>query len=257
MNTKFAFLNRNDEFYADNKVSRDSATGNSFVNDNNIDEFDGIQNVYALVSSASKSGYKSYYFDYARFVKNCTPKGSMIFGKAYRYREESVKGYGNTNYSLNKKTYQYDINNVGEYDGYYLNASDAKIAPDYNYAVRVDDGNLAAGKTSYDIFKYTYIGEIRDKTILLTRLTDCGTDHNVVTDYSYDNTTKLLTAISWKDYSIVDPSDCMATSKTYTYDDGNYGDVLTETRNGAADRATSYTYDENYHFPTSTTYKQT
>ena len=256
LKTKFSFMDRNDSFYADNKVKRDNASGNSFVNDENVEEFNGIHNVYALISSTSKSGYKSYCFDYARFVKNCTPTGSMMFGKAYGYHEETVSAYGNVSYHMNKKTYRYDINNAGEYDGYSRHRRDEKIDSGYNYAVRVDDGNLPAGKTSYDVFKYTYIGENRDKTILLTGLTDCGTDHNIVTDYGYDNTTKLLTSVNQKNYSVANPSDCMTVSKSYTYDTENYGDMLTETPNDAEDRATSYTYDENYHFPISRTYKQ-
>lgn len=180
----------------------------------------------------------------------------MMFGKAYGYREESMTSYENTSYSINKKTYKYDINNVGEYDGYIGYRRDDRISSNYNYAVRVDDGNLATGKTSYDIFKYSYIGAYREKTILLSRLADEGSDHKSITDYSYDSATKLLTSVNRKDYSMTNSFDYMATSKVYTYDSGNYADILTETPNGAADRATEYTYDDNYHFPISRTYKQ-
>ncbi len=256
LKTKFSFMTRNDVFYNEYYDLRDSAKGNSIVDGDNFEKFNGIHNVYALVSSATKSGYKSYYFDYATFIKNCTPSGSMMFGKAYGYREETMTSYENTSYSINKKTYKYDIYSAGEYDGYIGYRRDDRIGSNYNYAVRADDGNLAAGKTSYDIFKYSYIGESRDKTILLSKLTDEGSDHKVVTDYGYDNTTKLLTSVNQKNYSMTNASDYMATSKVYTYDSGNYSDMLTETPNGAADRAITYTYDANYHFPISRTYNQ-
>ena len=53
------------------------------------------------------------------------------------------------------------------------------LGSNYNYAVLVDDGNLVAGKSSYDIFKYSYIGASRDKTILLSKLTDESSNHTL------------------------------------------------------------------------------
>ena len=256
LKTKFSFMDRNDVFYYDYYDVRNLLTGNSIIDNDNLEEFKGIHNAYALVNGVEKKGYKSYYFNYSRFIKNCTPSGSMMFGKAYEYCEESMSSYDNSSYDINKRKYNYDFYNVGEYDGYIGYRRDDKIGSNYNYAVKVEDRNLTAGKTSYDIFKYSYIGAKREKTILLSRLTDEGSEHKVITDYGYDNTTKLITSVNQKNYSVTDSSDYMTTSKTYTYDSGNYADVLTETPNGAADRAASYTYDANYHFPLSRTYKQ-
>ena len=254
--TKFTFMDRNDTFYSSYFNERDSLKGNSVINDDNFEEFRGIHNTFALVRAVTKIGYKSYYFEYAPFIKNCTPSGSMMFAKAYGYREESERSYEKKSFNVNEKTYKYDINNVGEYDGYIGYKRDDRIGSGYNYAVRADDGNQTAGKFSYDIFKYSYVGESGDKTILLSKLTDEGSDHRLITDYGYDGTTRLLTSVSVKNYSMTDSFDYMLTSKEYTYDPDNYADMLTETPNGAADRAVAYTYDENYHFPVSQIYKQ-
>lgn len=174
LKTKFSFMDRNDDYYYEYSDFRDSSKGNSIVDDSNFEEFNGIHNVYAVVTSSVKTGYKSYHFDYDRFIKNCTPNGSMMFPKAYGYYEEPEIGYDDKSYYLNKRTYLYDINKVGEYDGYIGYKRDERIDSNYNYAVRVTDGNLASDKYSYDIYKYSYIGASRDKTILLSKLTDEG-----------------------------------------------------------------------------------
>lgn len=91
---------------------------------------------------------------------------------------------------------------------------------------------------------------------MLTKVTDQGTDHKIITDYSFDNNTKLVTNTSVKNYSVTDGTKYMTTSMAYTYDSGNYADVLTEKPNGASDRVVTYTYDGTYHFPLTKTYKQ-
>ena len=256
LKTKFSFMERNDDFYYEYYDAGDSSKGNSIVNRDNFEDFKGIHNSYALLTETSKSGYKSYYFDYALFVKNCTASGSMMFAKAYGYREETVSNYEEESYALNQKIYSSGINNNGEYDGYPAYRSDERIGADFNYEVKVTDGNLTENKYSYDIYKYSYVGTRRDKTILLSQLRDKGSDHNTVTDYSYDPETKLMLSVVQNDYAPSDSSVCMTFVKTYTYDSDKYGDVLTETPNNITDRVTAYTYDENYHFPTSKTHKQ-
>ena len=118
LKTKFSFMDRNDVFYYDYYDVRNLLTGNSIIDNDNLEEFKGIHNAYALVNGVEKKGYKSYYFNYSRFIKNCTPSGSMMFGKAYEYREESMSSYDNSSYDINKRKYNYDFYNVGEYDGY-------------------------------------------------------------------------------------------------------------------------------------------
>ncbi len=256
LETKFTFMDRNDTFYYDNYDWTDSSIGNSYIDDDNFDDFIGIRNSHALLRSATRTGEKSYYFKYAPFVKNCTPSGSMMFYKAYRSYEESADSYNGTSAYINDKSYQYDINGVGEYDGYIGYSRDDRISSSYNYAVKVVDNNVASGKTSYDIYKYTYLGASREKTILLTKLTSQGTEHKSITDNTYDSATKLLTGTTTKDYSVVNASDYMTLSTAYTYDSGNYADLLTQTPNGVADRAITYTYDTAYHFLLTKTYKQ-
>ncbi len=254
--TKFNFQNRNEEFYAEYYNDTDTTVGNSYVNDDNFEEFVGIHNRYALLNGARKNGHKSYYFSYSPFVKNCTPNGSMMFYKAYESYEETVYDYSGIGNKPNHKVYSYDINEVGEYDGYIGYKRDDRISSTYDYAVKVTDKNVATGKTSYDIYKYTYIGASLDKTILLTRLTDFGTDHKVVMDYVYDNDLKIVTNQSIKNYSSENSSLYMLNSLAYTYDAEGFADVLTETPNGENERMITYTYNNIYHYPTTKTYKQ-
>lgn len=253
---KFTFLNRNSTFYCNCYDCTNSSLGNTYIDDDNFEEFTGIHNRYALLKSSKKSGYKSYYFSYSPFIKNCTPNGSMMFYKAYESYEDDIYDYSDNYIKSNHKVYNYDIYEVGEYDGYIGYKRDDRISSSYNYAVKVSDKNVAAGKTSYDIYKYTYLGANRDKTILLTSLTDYGTDHNVVTDYAYDNDLKIVTGKTVKNYSAEDPSVCMTNSMVYTYDAEGYADILTETPNGEIDRTVTYTYNSTYHYPITKTYKR-
>lgn len=256
LKTKFAFLDRNDTFYYEYYDWTTSSKGNSYIDDDNFEEFSGIHNTYALIKSATHTGDKSYYFKYAPFIKNCTPNGSMMFYKVYRSYEEMADSYSGDSYYLNDKSYNYDINEVGEYDGYIGYSRDDRVSSSYNYAVKVTDANAPTGKSSYDIYKYTYLGASREKTILLTKLTEQGTDHKIITDYAYNSDTKLMTGVTVNNYSVSDSSKYMTTSQVYTYDTGNYADVLTETPNNISDRAVTYTYDSTYHFPLTKTYKQ-
>ena len=87
-------------------------------------------------------------------------------------------------------------------------------------------------------------------------MTEQGTDHKIITDYSYNSDTKLMTGVTVNNYSVSDSTKYMTTSQAYTYDTGNYADVLTETPNNTSDRAVTYTYDSTYHFPLTKIYKQ-
>ncbi len=256
MKSKFSFLDRNRAFHTDYADVRDSFKGNSYVDKSNIEKFVGLHNAYALVTSVSISGGKSYTFAYAPFVKNCTPRGSMIFAKAYMSHEEYVEDIDGNSVDMNRKTYLYDINDVGEYDGYISYRYEDRISSGYNYAVKVTDGNVSDNKYSHKIYSYSYVGAERDKTIILAQLDDKGSDHRFVTDYSYDSTLKLPLQIVQTSYDTPDSAVGMTKAVAYTYDSGKYGDVLGETPNGDDDRTVAYTYSANYHFPTSRTYKQ-
>ena len=247
LTTKFSFLNRNNTFYLENYNYRDLSHGNTYVDQYNFDDFSGIHNRYALLKSAKKTGYKEYYFKYSPFVKNCTPSGSMMFYKVYESNEESISDSEDNYITVNHKKYQYDINNVGEYDGYITYSRDERINASYNYEVKVIDESVQSGKTSYDLYKYTYLGANGDKTILLTRHTDIGTDHKIITDYTYDSVIKLPTATNTKNYSITNPTDYIEYSVAYTYDTGKYADLITQTPNNVSDRATTYAYNSTYH----------
>ncbi len=254
--TKFTFLNRNSTFYYDYHDITDGDLGNSYIDNGNFEEFGGIHNRYALLKQARKSGYKTYFFTYAPFVKNCTPYGSMMFYKAYESYEDEVYDYSSNYSKANHKTYNYDIYETGEYDGYIGYGHNDSIGSSYNYAVKVTDKNAQNGKESYDIYKYSYLGANDEKTILLTRLTDYGTDHNIITDYSYDSNLKIITNKTVKNYSVSNPSVYMTNSVSYTYDTSGYGDILTETPNNDNERITTYTYNSLYHYPVTKTYKQ-
>lgn len=253
--SKIAFLNRNEDFYVDYKSDRIENKGNSFITNTNFEQFQGIHNTYALLTKSTHTDGKIYEFQYAPFVKNCTPNGSMMFYKVHTSYEESSYGYF-LSYPLNCKKYYYDINSAGEYDGYIQHKSDENISSNYDYAVKVKDMFPGEGKESYDIFRYTYLGEKDEKTILLTTHIDYGTDHNIETDYAYDIVTKLMLNSDTENHSVSGNSSCMTTSMAYTYDSDNFGDILSETINDSAERMIEYTYDSTYHFPITKTYKQ-
>ena len=170
-------------------------------------------------------------------------KAGHGLGEAYDGLDRLLNKFPDT------KTYLYDINNVGEYDGYIGYKRDDRIGSDYNYAVKVTDENLSDNKYSYDVFNYSYIGSGKDKTILLAKLTDEGSNHKNVTDYCYDEAIKLPLSVIQKSYTAPDAAVYMATSKAYTYDDGKFGDILTEIPNGSTDRKITYTYDTNFISP--------
>jgi len=256
LKTKFTFLDRNWTFYNEYHDLKNSSMGNSYIDTTNFKEFIGIHNTYALLKEVSKPGEKSYFFKYAPFIKNCTTTGSMMFYKVYNSYEEKESSYSGSKFWVNNKLYNYDINEAGEYDGYISHSHDDNIGNTYNYAVEVTDVNAPTGKTSSKTYKYTYLGANHEKTILLTKLTEQGTDHKIITDYSYNSDTKLMTGVTVNNYSASNNSNYMTTSTTYTYDTGNYGNVLTETPNNTSDRTVTYTYDSIYHFPLTKTYKQ-
>ncbi len=254
--SKFSFLDRNRAFHTEYADVRDSSKGNSYVTKSNIEQFAGAHNVYALVTSVSNTAGKCYGFAYGQFVKNCTSQGSMIFAKAYLSYEESVVYADGDFADMNRRTYLYDINGVGEYDGYISHRYEDRINSGYNYAVKVTDANMPDNKYSYRVYSYSYVGADRDKTILLASLDDRGSDHRFVTDYSYDSTLKLPLQIVQRSYDAPDSPVGMTKSVSYTYDAGKYGDVLSETPNGDSNRTVTYTYNADYHFPTSRVYRQ-
>ena len=256
LKTKFAFLDRNEDFYDEYAEYFVSTKGNSYIDDDNFEEFNGIHNTYALIKCASSNRGKSYYFDYAPFIKNCTTNGSMIVYKVVHTYEETVDSYIDDEYNLNEKLYNYDINNVGEYDGYPDFAREDNVNSSYNYVVKITEENVSTGKTSFKKYKYKYLGAKYNKTILLDVLTEQGTDHKIITNYDYDRNTKLLTDVVVKNYDMTDDGNYMTSTNAYVYDSDDFGDLLTETPNDDPDRSISYTYDATYHFPLSKVYKQ-
>lgn len=253
---KFTFLNRNNTFYYDYCDVVNSNKGNSYITDSNRSEIEGLNNVYALLTSATTYGEKNYDFKYSSFLKNCTRTGSMEIYKAYNSNEGWLSVYDDRRGYINEKKYKYGTPKQGEYDGYIGYKSDDFIDASYKYKVEVTEICDDSEYTSTDTYEHTYVGAAYDKTILLTKHTDEGTHHKVITDYTYNQDTKLITNITSNNYSKSNSSQYITQSTAYTYDTENYGDVLTETANGESDRAVTYTYDNTYHFPITKTYKQ-
>ena len=236
--TKLSFTNKNNTYY--NTYPTDEIT------ENNMENFSGVHNVYALLTASTRNDGKEYYFEYEPSIKKCGNRGSMIFYKANKSYEENTSLYNRGTPAMNSKAYSYNVTN-GEYDCY-MGAS--SISADYT--VTVTDQNCDAGKYSYD--KYTYSRFGSDLTPLVIKHEDAGTDHKTISEYTYDSTKLLLLSAANKNYSVADNNIYMTTSNAYTYD--SFGDVLTETINGDANRKITYTYDSTYHFPLSKTYKQ-
>ena len=254
--TKFSFSAKNADLFWNYEDYRYSADGNTYIDEYAFDDFSGILNVYALITEYNSEDYKEYHFEYAPFIKHCGDTGSMIFHKAVRSYEETAESFDGTSTArTNDRQYYYDTNGIGEYDGFPRYSS---IMPPtgYDYAVEVKDNNSESNNPTLSTYNYTYIGSGYYKTILPIQITSQGAEHKTITDNTYSATTKLLLNTVSKEYSVADNSEFMTLSAAYTYDAGNYGDVLTETPNGDADRTVTYTYDSAYHFPLTKTYKQ-
>ena len=254
--TRFSFLNRNRTFYDTFKDNADYNTGNSYITKNDFLNFGGKYNCIVLLKQISGTGKKWYCFEYSPFAKSCTADGSMLFYKAYESHEEKANHYNGTNSDMNKKTYHYDTNDVGEYDGYPFYKREEYIGDSYNYEVIVNDKSTESEKTASEIYHFRYSGINDNKTILVKDHTSQGTDHKIVTNNTYDANTLLLTATSVKNYSASNNSNYMTVTNSYTYDSTKYGDMLSHTPNGESNRVVTYTYDETYHFPLTKVYKQ-
>ena len=254
--TKFSFIEKNGNLFWNYKDYRYSEDGNTYIDNYSFDEFSGVHNVYALVKDYETVDYKEYHFEYAPFIKHCGEGGSMIFHKAVRsYEEEAPSFDGTSTAHTNDRQYYYDMNGVGEYDGF-PRYSTIMPATGYDFAVHIKDNNSGSTTPAIDKYRYTYIGSGYNKTILPIQLTSQGANHKTVTDNTYFTENTLLSNTVSKEYSVTDDTKFMTFSTAYTYDEGNYGDVLTETPNGDVNRTVTYTYDSTYHFPISKTYKQ-
>ena len=73
----------------------------------------GVSNYYMLLTYVTEPEGKRFGFKYSRFLKNCTPDGSMVFYKAY-YSYDDIKG--EDEYKTLEHNYKYFVDDIIEYD---------------------------------------------------------------------------------------------------------------------------------------------
>ena len=252
---KVNFFDRNSTFYNENQDQRNANIGNSYINTNNIGSISGINNYYALLNEAVEESYKNYRFYYSRFLKNCTPTGSMMFFKAYWSSDDVRWDEDENQYETNAKQYYYNINSTGEYDGYPLYKRDTSISGSYRISTKAVNQYLSDNKISEDTYTYRYTGIDDTRTILLDNILSSGTDHKSTASYTYDNTTKLQTDVLIRNYETPSSSTYMELKQNYTYDTNAYGDMITYTPNNNTNYRITYTYHPVYHYLTQKSYK--
>ena len=252
-----SFFDRNDEFEARYYEDKNYNIGNSYIKSDNIGEVSGVKNKYALLSTAYDYDNTKISITYSRFLKNCTPTGSMLFYKAFYMREDYRKQNG-AQVDINEHNYKYFTQNSVEYDGYPLYGIDTRIPDSFRISVQDIFGDIGGTVTNPVTNTYTYrYAEVEDtKTILLDSSTSSGADFKTTVNYTYDDATKLVTNQLTKQYDTPAATECMQFNEAYTYDTNGYGDLISTTPNSDSNRTISYTYNSVYHYPTQKSYKQ-
>ena len=130
----------------------------------------------------------------------------------------------------------------------------------YNYHLKTADfGNKVIKYQSNGKFIVKEETLVNDKIVSWVSRTYCddiGKPLTITQATAHPNYMTILGYDGWSDdeghevvYPIYDTTSYISNTTTYTYDD--YGYVLSETENGFTK---NYTYDSNYHIPTSTSY---
>lgn len=252
------FFDRNTTFAYEYADYKNSNTGNSYITSDDVAEISGASNYYALLSTANEPDDRECRFYYSRFLKNCTPTGSMLFFKAYYMCDDVRFDENDTQYEVNEHNYQYFINNDYEYDGYPGYRRTERIPSTFRIIAKdiVGDKNSSADKLVTNTYTYRYTGIEDTQTILLDNSVSSSVDFKTTVNYTYNEDTSLVTNTLTKNYDSASATDYMQYNEAYTYDSGDYGDLLSVTPNSDSDRTISYEYNSSYHYPTKRTYKR-
>ena len=252
------FFDRNLEFAYEYSGYKKETIGNSYITDDMVEELSGVDNYYALLSSVSESDGRSRMFNYSRFLKNCTPTGSMLFYKAYYMSDDLRFDENDIQYETNEHNYRYFINNDTEYDGYpYYRRSD-RIGDSFRIVSKdiFGDVTVPSDKLVTNTYTYRYVGEGDSQTILLDNSVSDSVDAKTTVNYTYDSETNLITNSLTRSYDSPTATEYMQSDEAYTYDSGNFGDIISMTPNSDGNRTVSYEYNSVYHYPTKRTYKR-
>ena len=252
------FFDRNLIFVDENMSSKKEQIGNSYIDKTNVDDVVGVKNYYALLSTATEPCDRECRFYYSRFLKNCTPTGSMLFYKAYYMCDDVRKDENNVQYEVNEHNYRYFINNNTEYDGYPNYRRMEKIPLDFRIVTKdiFGDKNGEEDKLVTNTYSYRYTGVDDKKTILTDNVISNSVDFKTSVNYSYDEITKLVTEKLTKKYNLFSEADYMQIRENYTYDTEAYGDLLSVTPNSDSERTIAFEYNALYHYPIKKTYKR-
>lgn len=252
------FFDRNTDFAYEYSDCKRAKTGNSYITSDDIAELSGKSNYYVLLSAAYEPNDRECRFYYSRFLRNCTPTGSMLFYKAYYMCDDVRRDEENTQYEVNEHNYRYFINNDCEYDGYPDYKRTERLPSNFKIITQDIFGNIDGVADELVTTNYTYkYAEIEDeKTIWLDNSVSSSVDFKEIVNYTYDADTGLVTNKLVKNYNSPTASEYMQYNEAYTYDDENYGDLLSTIPNSETDRAVSYEYNSVYHYPTKKSYKR-
>ena len=223
-----------------------------------IDKTPSNINYKLLTTISYPTGMKTD-LKYNTMKKNCGLGGVMevpvFISKQIYSGEENVastlksteaygRDQGNNNYS-------------SVYDGY-PTFRNIKEVPDeyrvYSYT-RKKLYKHAHEERTHSIYKKSYNGNwlkesVYDEYDDTPSESEPGHTYDTFTDYEYNNQ-ELLTKETTKIYNDFknDNKKYVETSKEYTYDNGKYGDVLSERINNDSNYTTYYTYDSTFHIP--------
>ncbi len=252
------FFDRNGTFENEYSDYKNSNTGNSYITSDDVTEISGVSNYYALLSTAHEPDGRECRFYYSRFLKNCTPTGSMLFFKAYYMCDDVRFDENDMQYEVNEHNYQYFINNDYEYDGYPGYKRTERIPSSFRIVSKdiVGDKSGSADKLVTNTYTYRYTGIEDTQTILLDNSVSSSVDFKTTVNYTYNEDTSLVTNSLTKNYDSASSTEYMQYNEAYTYDSSHYGDLLSITPNSDSDRTISYEYNSIYHYPTKRTYKR-
>ena len=253
-----SFFDKNRTFVNEYSDYKNLSSGNSYITDDNLSAISGVNNYYALLVDSTEPDGRECRFYYSRFLKNCTPTGSMLFFKAYYVCDDVRFDEDGEQYEVNEHNYQYFINNDYEYDGYPGYTRSERIPSSFRIVSKdiAGDKNAPADMLVTNTYTYRYTGIEDTQTILLDNSVSSSVDFKTTVNYTYNEDTSLVTNSLTRNYDSASATDYMQYNEAYTYDTGDYGDLLSVTPNSDSDRTISYEYNSTYHYPTKRTYKR-
>lgn len=211
------------------------------------------------------------------------PVATSIFSEDPLGDADNFKYYEVRNYTSEPSDGQMELD--AAYDGYPYYNDLREVPPGYTFTVLEQDDSYSNSdepesnhtRQIFHTYLYQRTGDRFDMTSKmlpyatmefgLTGFSYSGTggsaqkwDYKRETTYEYDWDTELCTKVVEKSYDDTTNPSQFGTPMTliteYTYDSGDYGDVLSVRLNQDNNRKVSFTYEPTYHIPLTQTYKK-